>query len=196
MRISNIDPKNFHQVDFTQTAISRKYLVGNALFTGTLACVPWTAHWSSLVQGLGTQGCTSSRNLYLVSSVGVLTLRMCVPKHNCLALVIPKVPNPSKAFLSPRLPMVDARHCQPFIPRCVLLLSPLAQGLQQLLDTLQSFCVTNGLTISIPKTEVVVFGVGHQPRQWHVGSHRLKRSESFIYLGMLFHEDRDIKHAI
>ena len=37
----------------------------------------------------------------------------------------------------------------------VALLSPSAQGLQQLLDTMQSFCVTNGLTISIPKTEVV-----------------------------------------
>ena len=30
----------------------------------------------------------------------------------------------------------------------VALLSPLPQGLQQLLDTMQSFCVTNGLTIS------------------------------------------------
>ena len=71
----------------------------------------------------------------------------------------------------------------------VALLSPSAQGLQQLLDTMQSFCVTNGLTISIPKTEVVVFGGGHQQCQWHVGGHRLKRSKSFIYLGMLFHED-------
>ena len=78
----------------------------------------------------------------------------------------------------------------------VALLSPLAQGLQQLLDTMQSFCVTNGLTISVLKTEVVVFGGGHQQCQWHVGGHRLKRSESFIYLGMLFHEDRHIKHAV
>ena len=78
----------------------------------------------------------------------------------------------------------------------VALLSPSAQGLQQLLDTMQSFCVTNGLTISVLKTEVVVFGGGHQQCQWHVGGHRLKRSESFIYLGMLFHEDRHIKHAV
>ena len=78
----------------------------------------------------------------------------------------------------------------------VALLSPSAQGLQQLLDTMQSFCVTNGLTISIPRTEVVVFGGGHQQCQWHVGGHCLKRSESFIYLGMLFHEDRHIKHAV
>ena len=54
------------------------------------------------------------------------------------------------------------------------LLSPSSQGLQQLLDTMQSFCVTNGLTISTPKTEVVVFGGGHQQCQWHVGGHRLK----------------------
>ena len=80
--------------------------------------------------------------------------------------------------------------------RNLLLLSPSAQGLQQLLDTMQSFCVTNGLTISVLKTEVVVFGGGHQQCQWHVGGHRLKRSESFIYLGMLFHEDRHIKHAV
>ena len=72
----------------------------------------------------------------------------------------------------------------------------LAQGLQQLLDTMQSFCVTNGLTISIPKTEVVVFGGGHQPCQWHVGPHRLKHSKAFIYLGMLFDEDGHIKQPI
>ena len=78
----------------------------------------------------------------------------------------------------------------------VALLSPSAQGLQQLLDTMQLFCVTNGLTISIPKTEVVVFGGGHQQCHWHVGRHRLKRSESFIYLGMLFHEDQHIKHTV
>ena len=52
----------------------------------------------------------------------------------------------------------------------VALLSPSAQGLQQLLDTMQSFCSTNGLTISIPKTEVVVFGGGHLQCQWHVGA--------------------------
>ena len=40
----------------------------------------------------------------------------------------------------------------------VALLSASAQGLQQLLDSMQSFCAANGLTISIPKTEVVVCG--------------------------------------
>ena len=34
----------------------------------------------------------------------------------------------------------------------VALLSASAQGLQQRLDSMQSFCAANGLTISIPKT--------------------------------------------
>ena len=74
--------------------------------------------------------------------------------------------------------------------------SPSAWGLQLLLDTMQSFCVTNGLTISILKIDVVVFGGGHQYGQWHVGGHRRKPSESFIYMGMQFHENRHIKHAV
>ena len=40
----------------------------------------------------------------------------------------------------------------------VVLLSDTASGLQQLLDSMQGFCLASGLTISIPKTEVVVFG--------------------------------------
>ena len=58
------------------------------------------------------------------------------------------------------------------------------------------FCVTNGLTVSILKTEVVVLGGGHQQCLWHVGDHRLTHSESFIHLGMLFHEDKLIKHVV
>ena len=52
----------------------------------------------------------------------------------------------------------------------VALLSASAQGLQQLLDSTQSFCAANGLTISIPKTEVVVFGGGHHHCVWKVVS--------------------------
>ncbi len=40
----------------------------------------------------------------------------------------------------------------------VAFLSPSAQGLQRLLVAMQLFSVTNGLAVSIPKTEVVVFG--------------------------------------
>ena len=43
----------------------------------------------------------------------------------------------------------------------VALLSASAQGLQRLLHFMQLFCAANGLVISIPKTEVVVFGGGH-----------------------------------
>ena len=43
----------------------------------------------------------------------------------------------------------------------VMLLSDTASGLQRLLDSMQGFCLASGLTVSIPKTEVVVFGGGH-----------------------------------
>ena len=54
----------------------------------------------------------------------------------------------------------------------------------------------NLVSLSLWKTEVVVFGGGHQQCQWHVAGHRLKRTEPFIHLGMLFYEDRHIKHAV
>ena len=77
----------------------------------------------------------------------------------------------------------------------VALFSASAQGLQQLLDSMKSFCAANGLTISIPKTEIVVFGGGHHDCVWKVAGQHLKRSKSFTYLGMLFHEDSKIKPA-
>ena len=36
----------------------------------------------------------------------------------------------------------------------MVLLLATAEGLQQLLDSMQAFCASNGLTISIPKTAV------------------------------------------
>ena len=81
----------------------------------------------------------------------------------------------------------------------VALLSASAQGLQQLLDSTQSFCAANGLTINVPKIEVVVFGAGHHDCAWNfhrVAGQDLKRSQSFTYLGMLFHEDKKIRHAV
>ena len=53
-----------------------------------------------------------------------------------------------------------------------------------------------GLTSTITKTEVVVFGGGELGCTWNVAGQKLKRRQSFTYLGMLFHEDRHIKHAI
>ena len=61
---------------------------------------------------------------------------------------------------------------------------------------MQSFCAANGLTISIPKTQIVVFGGGHHDCIWKVAGQHLKRSKSFTYLGMLFHEDSKIRHAV
>ena len=78
----------------------------------------------------------------------------------------------------------------------VALLSASAQGLQSLLDSMQSFYAAIALTISVAKTEVVVFGGGYHMCTWKVAGQDLKCSQSFTYLGMLFHEDRHIKHAI
>ena len=38
-------------------------------------------------------------------------------------------------------------------------------------------------------TEVVVFGGGELVCTWNVAGQDLQRSQSFTYLGMLFHED-------
>ena len=57
----------------------------------------------------------------------------------------------------------------------------------------QSFCAANGLTISIPKTKVALFGQGHHDCAWKVAGQDLKCSQSFTYQGMLFHEDEKIK---
>ena len=67
----------------------------------------------------------------------------------------------------------------------VALVSESAQGLQQLLDSMQSFCDANGLTISIPKTEVVVFGGGQYDCAWKVAGQHLKCSQPFTYLHTL-----------
>ena len=69
------------------------------------------------------------------------------------------------------------------------LLSWSPTGLQQLLDSMQIFCQQKGLTISAAKTEVVVFN-DHQQSQsfWHVGGQPLPQSESFKYLGLIFHQ--------
>ena len=61
---------------------------------------------------------------------------------------------------------------------------------------MQSFCAADGLTISVTKTEVVVFGGGHHGCAWKVAGRHLKRSQSFTHLGMLFRENRKIKHAV
>ena len=76
----------------------------------------------------------------------------------------------------------------------VALLSASAQGLQQLLHSLQS-CAANDPTVSIPILEVVIFGRGHHDCTWKVAGLHLERSQSFTHLGMLFHADRKIKHA-
>ena len=58
----------------------------------------------------------------------------------------------------------------------VALLLALAQGLQGLLDSMQSFCAANSLTISVAKTEVVVFGRGYHMCARKIAGQDLKRS--------------------
>ena len=58
---------------------------------------------------------------------------------------------------------------------------------------MHSFCAANGLIVSIPETEVVVLG---RDCAWKVAGQELKSSQSFTYLGMLFHQVRKIKHAV
>ena len=53
----------------------------------------------------------------------------------------------------------------------------------RLLDALGA---ANGLTISIPKTEVVVLGRGHHDCAWKLAGQDLKPRQAFTYLGMLF----------
>ena len=70
----------------------------------------------------------------------------------------------------------------------VVLLSDTSQGLQILIDSMHGFCVSVGLTISVTKTEVVVFhGAGIQD-SWSSHGLALPRPSSFNYLGLGFHE--------
>ena len=68
----------------------------------------------------------------------------------------------------------------------VVLLSDTSQGLQLLIDSMHSFCVSMGLTISVAKTEVVVFHGAGIGGRWSL--HGLILSSSFKYLGLVFHE--------
>ena len=69
----------------------------------------------------------------------------------------------------------------------VVLLSWTPAGLQTPLDSMHSFCQALGFTISPSKTEVVVCN-SIAPGTWHVGQHVLPQSDSFKYLGLVFHE--------
>ena len=70
----------------------------------------------------------------------------------------------------------------------VVLLSESGPGLQQLIDGMHAFCCSAGLTISIAKSEVVVFHGTSTGRVWSVCGRPLPQSQSFKYLGLVFHE--------
>ena len=55
---------------------------------------------------------------------------------------------------------------------------------------MQAFDMANVLTTSLPKPGAVAFGGGNQTSFWAVAGLPLKWSQSFTYLGIMFHEDR------
>ena len=69
----------------------------------------------------------------------------------------------------------------------VVLLCWTSARLQLRLDSMHSLCQALGLTISLCKTELVVFN-GTASGTWHAGQHVLPQSASFKYLGRIFHE--------
>ena len=70
----------------------------------------------------------------------------------------------------------------------VVLLAESGPGLQQLIEGMHTFCCSAGLTISVAKSEVVVFHGASLAGAWSVGGQALPRSQSFKYLGLVFHE--------
>ena len=61
-------------------------------------------------------------------------------------------------------------------------------GLQRLIDGMYHFGSVSGLTISVAKTEVVVFHESGVQGGWSLQGNFLPRSQSFRYLGLVFHE--------
>ena len=70
----------------------------------------------------------------------------------------------------------------------VVLLSDSSRGLQHLIDSMQGFCTSIGLVISVAKTEVVVFHGADIQATWSLQGLALPRSSSFRYMGLTFHE--------
>ena len=80
------------------------------------------------------------------------------------------------------------------------LLSTTPAGLQSQLDALHSFCLSSQLDVNLAKTEIVVF---HPPRPaptpaastWHFGESPVTTSDSYRYLGIVFHATKGITTA-
>ena len=71
----------------------------------------------------------------------------------------------------------------------IVLLGTSHEVVQGLLDTLQSFCLANGLTVSVPKTKWLVGGWVPRHRDWgslYYAGAPLERVASFKYLGLVF----------
>ena len=74
-----------------------------------------------------------------------------------------------------------------------LLLALSAEGLQQLLDSADSFCTSMGMIISVPKTKVIVFNHLYPiPYQWIVSAEVLEIVSQIKYLGVIFTVQGDL----
>ena len=77
----------------------------------------------------------------------------------------------------------------------VVLLAETGPALQSLIDSMHLYCTDIGFTISVAKTEVVIFHGSSLRGTWSVGGQILPRAESFKYLGIVSHESGDLGHA-
>ena len=84
----------------------------------------------------------------------------------------------------------------------IVLLSRAPIGLQSSLDTLQTFCGSQGLTVNMKKTQVLVFNDRSDLASYvtnelfyYMGT-QLDKVEQYTYLGVVFHRKADFKAAI
>ena len=94
---------------------------------------------------------------------------------------------------APGLLLGSGRHL-PFLCYAddVVLLSDSSAGLQRLIDGMHHFCSVSGLVISVAKTEVVVFHGSGVQGSWFLHGNALPQSQSFKYLGLVFHESGEL----
>ena len=77
----------------------------------------------------------------------------------------------------------------------VVLLAETGPALQRLIDSMHLYCTDIGLTISVAKTEVVIFHGSSVRGTWSTGGQILPQAESFKYMGIVFHQSGDPGHA-
>ena len=79
-----------------------------------------------------------------------------------------------------------------------VLLANSPTGLQQCLDMFNQYCQSWKLSINISKTKAVIFGSGYQRNRlnFHLGDLNVPISDSYTYLGIKFHKNRQFNYAM